>query len=264
LRNDPPAERYRNFLVDMDGVLYINEQPIASAIEFINRIKDERQVLLLTNNSKYTRAQYRDKLLTMGLQMPEERIMTSSVATACYLEENFEIRDATVFMLGGAGLKEELERIGMCILEGDDARHAQFVVVGWDTELSYVKVKIACLALRDGAVFIGTNSDATFPATDGLWPGAGAILASVETCAGRNAVVIGKPNVFMMDAALSTLGGTAEATLTVGDRLETDVLGGYRAGTDTCLVLTGVSKREDAEGFHPQPDFIVDSLLELL
>lgn len=260
----PPVDRYKNFLIDMDGVLYINQQPIKSAIQFINRIKGSREVLLLTNNSKFTRTEYRDKLLSMGLDIAEDRIMTSSVATANYLKENHHPDGASVFAMGGTGLCRELEAIGMRIANGEEGRRADYVVVGWDTELTYEKLKTACLALHAGAIFIGTNSDATFPSTDGLWPGAGAILAAVETAACRSAIVIGKPNVFMMQTALSALSAKADETLTIGDRLETDISGGWRAGTDTCLVLTGVSKANDVEGFEPKPDIIVNNLMELL
>lgn len=260
-----PADRYKDFLLDMDGVLYLNQQPIPDAIQFVNEIRGKgRGVLLLTNNSKFTLAQYRKKLAAMGLEVPRDRIMTSSVATASYLAENHRVEGAAVFMIGGSGLREELEKIGLRLLEGEAGREAEYVVVGWDTELTYDKLKIACLALHAGAVFIGTNPDATFPSTDGLWPGAGAILAAVETSAGREAIVIGKPSVFMMQSALAAVGGKADSTLMIGDRLETDILGGWRAGMDTCLVLTGVSKREDINGHQPQPDYVVENLLELL
>ncbi|OFW60970.1 MAG: hypothetical protein A2W01_11835 [Candidatus Solincola sediminis] len=248
----------------MDGVLYINEQPITSAIEFINRIKEDRNVLLLTNNSRSTRSQYREKLASMGLAVREDQIMTSSLATAGYLDENHDTRNATAFALGGVGLCEELEGIGMRLVKDDAARRAEFVVVGWDTELTYEKLKIACLALRAGAFFIATNSDATYPSTDGVWPGAGAILAAVETSASRSALVIGKPHIIMMQTALAAIGSNADCTLMIGDRLDTDILGGWRAGMDTCLVLTGISKREDVEEFEPRPDLIVNNLMELL
>ena len=261
----PTADRYHNFLFDMDGVIYINQQPIADAMEFINRLREKgRRILFLTNNSKFTRSEYREKLAGMGLSAGEGEIMTSSVATASFLEENYDLEGGTVYMIGGDGLREELLRTPLRLLEGDEGRHADYVVVGWDTELTYDKLRIGCLALRSGAVFIGTNSDATFPSPEGLWPGAGSILAALEKAAGREALVVGKPNVYMMQAALALVGGKADVTLMIGDRLETDILGGWRVGLDTCLVLTGVSRREDLEGYQPQPDLVVESLLELL
>lgn len=261
----PTADRYHNFLFDMDGVIYINQQPIADAMEFINRLREKgRRILFLTNNSKFTRSEYREKLAGMGLSAGEGEIMTSSVATASFLEENYDLEGGTVYMIGGDGLREELLRTPLRLLEGDEGRHADYVVVGWDTELTYDKLRIGCLALCSGAVFIGTNSDATFPSPEGLWPGAGSILAALEKAAGREALVVGKPNVYMMQAALALVGGKADVTLMIGDRLETDILGGWRVGLDTCLVLTGVSRRENLYGYQPQPDLVVESLLELL
>jgi 4-nitrophenyl phosphatase len=259
------VERYRNFLFDMDGVIYIHTHPIPDAASFINTIRDMQcKVLFLTNNSKYTREQYRERLAGMGIECIRKEIMTSSTATAGFLEENYELEGKAAFMIGGEGLREELSKTGLSLVEGEEGKRADYVVVGWDTELTYEKLKIACLALHAGAEFIGTNSDATFPSPEGLWPGAGSIIASLEKAAGREALVVGKPNIYMMQAALSRVGGKADTTLMIGDRLETDILGGWRVGLDTCLVLTGVADREDVEGYQPRPDFIVDSLLELL
>ena len=261
----PVVERYQSFLFDMDGVIYIHTHPIPDAASFINRLRDmERKVLFLTNNSKYTREQYREKLAEMGIECIEEEIMTSSTATAGFLEENFDLKGKTAFMIGGDGLREELSKTELNLVGDTEGKRAEYVVVGWDTELTYDKLKIACLALHNGAEFIGTNSDATFPSPEGLWPGAGSIIASLEKAAGREALVVGKPNIYMMQAALSKVGGKADTTLMIGDRLETDILGGWRVGLDTCLVLTGVAGREEAEGYQPRPDIIVDSLLELL
>jgi 4-nitrophenyl phosphatase len=259
------ADRYLSFLMDMDGVIYTDQEPIPDAIEFINRIKERgRKILFLTNNSKLTRSGYRDKLVEMGVEPSEEEIMTSAVVTANFLVENYELEGSTAFMIGGDGLYEELGRTPLRLIDDDEAKRADYVIVGWDTEFTYQKLTIACLALHAGAIFIGSNSDATFPTPEGLWPGAGSILAAVERAAGREALVVGKPNVYMMQTALAMVGGKADSTLMIGDRLETDILGGWRTGLDTCLVLTGVSTREEARSYQPQPDLIVESLLELL
>jgi len=259
-----PAERYDLFLMDMDGVIYLNRQPIPDAVEFIRRArKGGKGILFLTNNSKYTRGEYREKLAGMGVPAEESEIFTSAAATASFLVENYDLEGRKAFVIGGRGLLEEIGRTGLRILKVEEGRIADFVIVGWDTELTYAKLREACLALHGGAAFIGTNADATFPSPEGLWPGAGSIIAALEKAAGREALVVGKPNLYMMQAALHIAGGVADRTLMIGDRLETDILGGWRAGLDTCLVLTGVSRREDLEGFRPQPDFVVQSLLEL-
>jgi 4-nitrophenyl phosphatase len=259
------VDAYDAFLLDMDGVIYLNQEPIQDAVEFIGRLRDAgKEILFLTNNSKFTRIEYRERLSLMGVDAAIEEIMTSAAATADFLEENYEIEGNAAFVIGGAGLQEEIARTPLHVLDGEEGRRADYVIVGWDTELTFDKLRIASLALHSGAMFIGTNPDATFPAPEGLWPGAGSIIASLEKAAGREALVVGKPNVYMMQAALHLAGSKADRTLMIGDRLETDILGGWRVGIDTCLVLTGVSGREDLEGFHPQPDLIVESLLELL
>ncbi len=259
------VERYSDFLLDLDGVIYLNQEPIPDAVEFISRLrKMGKGVLFLTNNSKYTRSEYREKLSGMGIESSDDDFMTASVATASFLEENYDLDHKSVYHIGGRGLEEALRGTRLRLLAGEEGTGADFVVVGWDTELTYDKLRIACLALHAGAVFIATNSDATFPAPDGLWPGAGSIVSALETAAGREALVVGKPNVYMLQAALSITGGKTDRTLMIGDRLETDILGGWRAGLDTCLVLSGVAGREDLEGFDPQPDLVVVSLLELL
>jgi 4-nitrophenyl phosphatase len=251
--------------MDMDGVLYLHHEPIADAVRFVSAARGMgKAILFLTNNSKYTRGEYRKKLEAMGIPSREEEILTSAAATAQYLVENHDLEGRSAFLIGGEGLHEEVGRTGLRLLAGEEGSTADYVIVGWDTELTYEKLRIACLALHRGAAFIGTNADATFPSPEGLWPGAGAILAALEKAAGREALVVGKPNLYMMHAALHLSGGRPDRTLMVGDRLETDVLGGWRAGLDTCLVLTGVSKREDLEGFRPQPDLVVESLGELL
>jgi len=258
-------DRYRALFMDMDGVIYLDREPIPDAVEFVSSARAAgKRLLFLTNNSRLTRRQYREKLGGMGIEVEEEEILTSAAATADFLMENYDMEGKSAYFIGGQGLEEELGRTGLALLGGEEGRRADFVVVGWDTELTYDKLRIACLALHAGAVFVGTNADATFPAPDGLWPGAGSILAALEKAAGREALVVGKPNPYMMEMALSRAGSRADATLMIGDRLETDVLGGWRAGLDTCLVLTGVAGREDVEGFTPRPDLVVESLRELL
>lgn len=258
-------DKYSSFLLDLDGVVYLNQQPIPDAVEFVKLLRNMgKKVLFLTNNSRYTRSQYREKLQGMGIESSEEEFITASVATANFLEENYDLAGKAVYFIGGKGLEEALSGTGLRLVAGEEGTAADFVVVGWDTELTYEKLRIACLALHAGAAFVATNSDATFPAPDGLWPGAGAIVAALETAAGREALVVGKPNPFMLEAALSLTRAKADSTLMIGDRLETDILGGWRAGLDTCLVLSGVARRTDLEGFEPQPDLVVESLLELL
>jgi 4-nitrophenyl phosphatase len=264
-RDKARVDSYTLFLLDMDGVIYLNRQPIPDAVEFIHRLREKgKHILFLTNNSKFTRLEYMKKLSEMGIDAGEDEIMTAATATASFLAENYELEGKTAYVIGGTGLREEIDRTALVRVEGEEGREADFVVVGWDTELTFDKLRIASLALHSGAVFIGTNPDATFPSPEGLWPGAGSIIAALEKAAGREALVVGKPNIYMMQAALNLMGGKADGALMIGDRLETDILGGWRVGVDTCLVLTGVAVKQDLDGFDPKPDLVVESLLELL
>jgi 4-nitrophenyl phosphatase len=259
-----PFEAFDAFIFDMDGVLYLRDQAIRTAVEFIALLRREgRQVLFLTNNSKYSGAYYRRKLAGMGIQAREADILTSSMVLREYLGENYPLEGKTAFIIGGRALEAEVARSPLEVVRGEEARHADFVVVGWDTHITYEKLKLACLAIYGGAAFIATNDDATFPAPDGKWPGAGAMVAALEKSTGVKPVVVGKPNLYMMEAAMRRLEAPLKRTLMIGDRIETDVLGGKRAGMKTCLVLTGVSRRGDLEGTRTRPDLVVENLMEL-
>ncbi len=257
---------YDSFVFDLDGVLYIQNEPIKSGVAFASRVSSAgKKRLFLTNNSRFTRRDYRDKLARMGVPgVKEDEVLTSAHVAMLYLRKNKDIAGRSAFALGGQGLQEELESAGLVMLEGDAASRADFVAVGWDTELTFARLKNAVLAINAGADFIATNDDATFPAPDGLWPGAGAIVAAVERATGKKPVIVGKPHHWMMDIALARLGGQPERIILIGDRLETDIMGGCRAGIKTALVLTGVSKREDLARSEWQPDYVLESLEEWL
>jgi 4-nitrophenyl phosphatase len=171
-------------------------------------------------------------------------------------------RGRRALVVGGDGVTEALDSIGVNVVARDEER-IDVVVVGWDPTFDYKKMKRAALAVRAGAELIATNDDAAFPAPEGLWPGAGAILASIEVASGHTAEVMGKPHAPMMDAVVRRLSG-AERIALVGDRPETDLAGGKARGWTTILVTSGVTRPEDAHDVEPQPDVIVGDLSELL
>ncbi len=252
------------FIFDMDGVLYLRDQPIGSAVRFIALLRqEEKQVLFLTNNSKYSVEYYRRKLKRMGIATDGTDILTSSLVLREYLGEKHRLPGKTVFVIGGRALEKEVAASPLELVKGEEGKRADFVVVGWDTHITYEKLKVACLAIFNGAVFIATNDDATFPAPEGKWPGAGAMVGALASSTGKKPVVVGKPNLYMMEAAMRRINAKRKRTLMIGDRIETDVLGGRRAGMKTCLVLTGVSRREELEDARPVPDYVVDDLAEL-
>jgi|YNPNPStandDraft_1061719.scaffolds.fasta_scaffold102144_1 4-nitrophenyl phosphatase len=250
----------RNLLIDMDGVLYRGQTALPGAAELIAFLKERGLgYLLVTNNATMSQAQFSDKLRKMGIEVPPEAIMTSSLATASYLA-TIAPPGTKVNVVGEEALVKELEKRGFVIA----GRDAQYVVCGLDRTLTYEKLATATIAIRRGATFIGTNADKTYPLEKDLIPGAGSILASLIAATDVQPMVIGKPEPAMFQQALALLGAKAEETAMLGDRPETDILGGHRAGLATILVLTGVSTREAVERCEVQPDLIVEDLPALI
>jgi len=252
-------------ILDMDGVLYRNRTPIDGAGELLEflRSRDIPHVLL-TNNSTLTAADYRAKLQGMGMDVPEDRIVTSGMVAASYMVNH--LREGPVFVIGGRGLVEEIGGTGWDVVDWRDAkelwRDVEHVVVGLDPDLTYEKLKYAVLAIEEGATFVGTNPDTTYPAEEGLYPGAGSIIAAITAATGREPVIVGKPNEPAYEMVREKLG--ADEIWMVGDRLDTDVEFARRFGMKAVLVLSGVSTLEDVERSDCRPDLVVPSVRELL
>ncbi len=185
--------------------------------------------------------------------------MTSGVATASYLA-TLAPAGTRVNVVGEDALIAELEKRGF-VMAG---REAEYVVAGWDKGINFEKLKTATLAVRDGATFIGTNPDKTYPLEKDIIPGAGSILAALIAATGVDPIVVGKPEPIIIEQSLQMLGARPEETAILGDRLETDILGGHRAGITTIMVLTGISTAEEALAYEAPPDFIYDDLPAML
>ncbi len=220
-------------IMDMDGVLWRGDVALPGLADFFDFLHARKlPFILASNNSSRTRADYVAKLTKMGItRVTEAEIVTSGTATVDYVQMHYPPGSA-VHVLGGDGLKAMMRAAGFSLT--DDAR---IVVAGIDFDLTYDKLRRAARLIRDGADFIGTNDDATFPTDDGLVPGAGSILAALKTATDRQPFMIGKPNAPMFDAALRLLGTAPQSTLMIGDRLDTDILGAQQAGLKTALVL---------------------------
>jgi 4-nitrophenyl phosphatase len=246
----------RAVLFDLDGVVYLGSTPLPGAQDVFDWL-DERgwPYCLVTNNSTRTPQQYQEKLRAMGIEVPVHTIYTSALATAQYLKKQYP-NGAPVFAIGETGVFEALAETGFWI----DDRAPALVCVGLDQSLTYAKLKTACLAIRAGARFIGTNPDRTLPVEEGLVPGNGAALAALETATDVTPVVIGKPSATMIDLAIERIGARKDEVAIIGDRLDTDIEAGEAAGITTVLVLTGVHQVQDIPRFPARPDFIVDSL----
>jgi 4-nitrophenyl phosphatase len=254
-------QHIRAVISDMDGVLWEGNQPLPG-IQTLFAFLRERQLpfALATNNSTNSPANYVLKLAKMGVpDIPETSIITSSIATALYLQTRYPA-GTRLYMVGMAGLREQLEKAGFVLADHD----VQAVVSGGDFEFTYDKAKRATLLIRAGADFIGTNPDVTFPTPEGLVPGAGSILAMLEAATEKKPLVIGKPEPAMFEAALRILQTLPEETLMIGDRLDTDIAGAHHAGLQTALVLTGITQRDELPNSPVQPDFVFDTLEDLL
>ncbi len=250
----------RSAIIDMDGVLYRGSTPIAGAASFLGFLREEGiSFLLLTNNSTLTAEQYVSKLAHMGVQVEAECILTSAEATARYLA-GIALPGTEVYAIGEDGVEAELKERGFVLR---DDTNVAYVVVGFDRHFTYRKMAMACLAIRAGARFIGTNPDKTYPSELGQMPGNGAALAAIEASTDTAPLVIGKPQPAIFQLALQKLGAEAKTTAVVGDRLDTDILGGQRVGLASVLVLSGVTSAQQLQGSSIVPDFVYEDVAAL-
>ena len=244
--------RLRYLIVDMDGVLWRGDRPAPGLQAFFAFLRErEIRFVLATNNASKRPDQYAEKLARLGVEVPMERILTSAQATAAYLAER-EPEGTKVYVIGEDGLRAALTERGFVLTEEE----ARYVVVGWDRDLTWRKLARATLLIRSGAGFIGTNPDRTFPSEEGLVPGNGAQLAALEAATGMKPVVIGKPEPWLYREAMRRMGASTDATGVIGDRLDTDILGGARLGLATVLVLSGITKEEDLSRSPVRPDLV--------
>jgi 4-nitrophenyl phosphatase len=249
----------KHVVVDMDGVLYRGTEAIPGTAEFLAFLRQRRIGLVLaTNNATRTPQQFVDKLAGMGVRVEAHEILTSSQATASYLA-GIAPPGTRVFVVGQTGLRMALQEAGFQLVE----EQAEFVVAGMDFEICYPRLAEATLQIRAGAHFIGTNPDRTFPSERGILPGAGSLLAFLEAATGVRPTIIGKPEKAMMEQALARLGAQSSTAAILGDRLETDILAGQRAGMTTLLVLTGVTTREMLDESEIRPDLVFDDVAHL-
>jgi len=248
----------KSYLIDMDGVLVRGSQPVPGANEFIQRLRAaERKFLVLTNNPLYTPRDLTARLERIGLQIPPEAIYTSALATAQFLQS--QLPNGTAYVIGDVGLTTALYDVGYIITD-----HApDYVVVGETTSLSYERLTHAVRFVSAGARFVATNPDVSGPGDGGMVPACGAIAALIAAATGVRPYFVGKPNPLMMRTALRTLGAHSEESVMIGDRMDTDIIGGTESGLDTILVLTGVTRREEVERFPYRPTLVVESVAEI-
>jgi len=254
------ADPYDAILLDLDGVLYRWPEPIDGAAEAVRALRDAgKRIAFVTNNSSRTPAQVAERLASVGIDAKTEEVVTSALATATMLSER-GVRSA--FVVGEEGLLEALGDARIRVVDAS-APEVDVVVVGFDRGADYAKLKDASVLVQRGVPLVASNADASFPAPGGeSWPGAGALLAAIETTTGTRGEVVGKPEPPLFERALASAGGGRP--LVVGDRLDTDIAGAARLGWDSVLVLTGDARREDVEASSWTPRFVVVDLSGLL
>src|ERR671921_339841 len=247
-----------SWLMDMDGVLVREENIVPGAERFIGALTEVgRPFLVLTNNSIYTRRDLAARLRASGIDVPEESIWTSALATARFLED--QRPGGSAFVIGEAGLTTALHEAGYTLTE----RAPDYVVLGETRTYSFERITRAIRLVAEGARFIATNPDATGPSREGSLPATGSVAALISRATGVEPYFVGKPNPLMMRSALNAIDAHSETTAMIGDRMDTDIVSGLEAGLETVLVLTGISTRDSAERFPYRPSRIVDSVADL-
>ena len=254
------------FIFDMDGVLYRGKLPLPGVQDIFNALTVRGiPFLLATNNSMATPKSYVERMAGMGVTITPDEVQTSATATRDFLKDELPA-EAAILPVGMPALAEQLsDGTSFRILgEEDDPAEADAVVVGLDLTFTYDKLRGATAAIAQGARFVATNADATLPNEGGFQPGAGSIVAAIATASGVQPIVVGKPEPLMMQKGVEQLGVDTEHTVMVGDRLDTDIAAGHRAGLMTALVLTGVAKREDLANAAVLPDYVFADLPALM
>ncbi len=248
----------KNYLIDMDGVLVSGQKLIPGASDFIHALQDnDLGYLVLTNNSIYTPPDLSHRLHMMGLDIPGEKIFTSAMATAQFLDSQHP--QGKAFVIGESGLTDAIYSIGYVTTD----IIPDYVVLGETLSYNMVSITRAVQLVAEGARFIATNPDPSGPSESGIVPATGALAALIEKATGVHPMFIGKPNPFMMRAALNFLGAHTENTVMIGDRMETDIIAGVESGLETILVLTGIASRDDLSRYPYRPSHVVESLSEI-
>lgn len=265
--SETPLQRFKNaraFIFDMDGVLYRGNAPLPGVSDLFGALElRDIPYRLATNNSTATPDQYVAKLAAMGIAADRSAIVTSGIATRDFLLKKFP-DGADLFVVGEPALNEQLFTDSALRPVPYLERQPDAVVVGLDRNFTYERLYLANKAIRAGALFVATNADVTLPTEEGLVPGCGSILAAIEAASGVHPVVVGKPETTLLDMCVEQMGVSASETVVIGDRLDTDIVSGIRAGMLTAMVLTGVSTADDVATFPHKPHLLFSDLNAVL
>lgn len=249
---------YKGYLIDLDGTIYKGNQPFVEGIAFIKTLQEKNiPFLFVTNNATKTPEMVCEHLAKMGINVSPATVYTSALAALDYLQEHHSNQSGLV--IGEPSLHNLVYENGF---QKNDAVTADFVLQALDKQVTYDKLKIASLAIQNGATYIVTNRDEQYPLEYGFIPGSGAITALLVAATRTEPIVIGKPSHHIMDGALKRLGLTKSDVIMVGDNYQTDILAGLNNGIDTLLALTGVSTQADIDALEEylKPTYVVKNL----
>ncbi len=257
------ADRFDGFLIDLDGVVWVGREFLPGAVQALCELHEGgKEIVFVTNNPGRPPETYAERLREAGVPVEEGRIVTAGIATARLAAERVDA-GSSAFVIGAPAFHESVSAAGLELLDGDEGRDAEAVLVSGHRGFDYAELLTATLALQAGAALFATSRDPTLPMPGGAWPGTGSILAAVETASGVHAEIGGKPEPHLFEQARALIGG-AERVAMVGDRISSDIEGGRRAGLATILVLSGASTREEAESAEQPPDRVLEDLSGLL
>jgi len=249
-------------VLDMDGVLWRDHEPIGDLPSIFKQISDlGLKVILATNNATKNVSEYIEKLSGFGVILQDWQVITSAIACGIYLKEKYPT-GGKLYLLGSSSMISTLEEYGF--QSAADGEPVLAVVAGLDRQISYAKLRNATLQIYQGALFVGTNPDRTFPTPEGLVPGAGSILAAIESATYIKPIIAGKPSPLLYTIAMERLQTAPSETIAVGDRFDTDIVGGQKAGLKTAMLLSGVEGIENSANWIPKPDMIAADLTQLL
>ncbi|KRN27487.1 hydrolase, haloacid dehalogenase family [Lactobacillus selangorensis] len=255
-------KQYKGYFIDLDGTIYKGSERIPAAKRFIDRLQAAQiPFLFVTNNTTRSPQQVVNNLAdNHDIHVSADQVYTPSLATASYLlaENGGTANGKTVYIIGEVGLKSALLDAGFKM----NVEHPDYTIVGLDYDATYHKFETATLAIRSGSRFIGTNADKNLPNERGLVPGAGSVIAMVESAVQQKAFYIGKPEKIIMEEALKKIGLSHDEVLMVGDNYQTDIQAGINSDIDTLLVYTGVSTPEQVAQKPIQPTYHVSGLDE--
>jgi arabinose operon protein AraL len=253
---------FTGYIFDLDGTIYLGNRLIDGAIEVIESLQSRhKKILFLTNKTIETREKYVTKLNDMGIKIGIDQILSPTLVTIRFLKENYI--GCRIYVIGEAVIKEEFKQAGFTFAVSPE--ETEVVIISWDRNFHYSHLEFAYQAIKKGAIVLATNPDRTCPIEGGDVPDCGGMIGAIEGATGKKIELItGKPSIHMAKAALEILQLNADQCLMTGDRIETDILMGKLAGLHTALVLTGVTQKRDIQKSNYQPDYILNSVYDLL